>query len=30
MDPLLDQLFQHLHGIWLRRFWGLKVALAEA
>jgi protein tyrosine kinase modulator len=26
MDQLLDQLFQHLHGIWLRRFWGLAVA----
>src|SRR5262245_39059200 len=26
MDQLLDQIFQHLHGIWLRRFWGLAVA----
>jgi polysaccharide chain length determinant protein (PEP-CTERM system associated) len=26
MDQLLDQLFQYLHGIWLRRFWGLAVA----
>jgi polysaccharide chain length determinant protein (PEP-CTERM system associated) len=26
MDQLLEQLFEHLRGIWLRRFWGLAVA----
>jgi polysaccharide chain length determinant protein (PEP-CTERM system associated) len=26
MDQLLDQVFQHIHGIWLRRFWGLAAA----
>jgi polysaccharide chain length determinant protein (PEP-CTERM system associated) len=30
MDQLLEQLFEHLRGIWLRRFWGLAVAWVAA
>jgi polysaccharide chain length determinant protein (PEP-CTERM system associated) len=30
MDQFLEQLYQYLHGIWLRRFWGLAVAWVVA
>ena len=30
MDQLLEQLLHQLHGIWLRRFWGLAAAWAVA
>jgi len=30
MEQLLDQLFQHLRAIWLRRFWGLAAAWVVA
>jgi len=30
MDQLLDQLLEHLRGIWLRRFWGVAAAWVVA
>src|ERR1700687_4113295 len=30
MDQLLDQVLEHLRGIWLRRFWGLAAAWVVA